>query len=211
MKESLARAEPGLSRSEVRRRAFLDAAAEVLFEQGFEAASVNEVVRRAGGSLATLYAQFGNKEGLFLAALEDRVRAVAETIDVAAVADLPVAAGLQVIGERYLEALLRPNGVALFRILVAEARKSPELTRSFMAAGPTPVRAAVAAYLAERNAAEETAVADPLRAAGAFLDMVGASPRMQALFEPEFVMDDGGRAAHVKAAVTLFLSGALRR
>ena len=39
-----------------RRHAFLLAAREVFLEQGYEEASVNDVVRRAGGSLATLYA-----------------------------------------------------------------------------------------------------------------------------------------------------------
>ena len=50
----------------------LQAAREVFLEQGYEAASVNDVVRRAGGSLATLYAQFGNKEGLFQAVTQDQ-------------------------------------------------------------------------------------------------------------------------------------------
>ena len=56
-----------LDRGVARKQAFLQAAREVFLEHGYEAASVNEVVRRAGGSLATLYSQYGSKEGLFLA------------------------------------------------------------------------------------------------------------------------------------------------
>jgi len=52
-------------RGAARRQAMLDAACEVFLEHGFEGASVADVVRRSGGSLATLYASFGSKEGLF--------------------------------------------------------------------------------------------------------------------------------------------------
>ena len=48
------------------RREQLIAVAEQLFLQhGFANTSVNAIVREAGGSLATLYAEFGSKESLF--------------------------------------------------------------------------------------------------------------------------------------------------
>ncbi|MBS0385347.1 MAG: helix-turn-helix transcriptional regulator, partial [Proteobacteria bacterium] len=47
-----------MDRGVARRHAFLLSAREVFLEQGYEQASVNDVVRRAGGSFATLYAQF---------------------------------------------------------------------------------------------------------------------------------------------------------
>src|SRR5262245_3793367 len=53
------------SRGEARRQAMLQAAGELFLEHGFEGTSVSDVVKRSGGSLATLYAWFGSKEGLF--------------------------------------------------------------------------------------------------------------------------------------------------
>lgn len=65
-------------RGVARRQGFLRAARAVFLEQGYEAASVNDVVCVAGGSLATLYAQFASKENLFLAVCEEqREQAVA--------------------------------------------------------------------------------------------------------------------------------------
>ena len=53
------------------RREQLIAVAEQLFLQhGFANTSVNAIVREAGGSLATLYAEFGSKEALFESVLE---------------------------------------------------------------------------------------------------------------------------------------------
>src|SRR5262249_51109713 len=55
------------------RREQLIAVAEHLFLQhGFANTSVNAIVREAGGSLATLYAEFGSKESLFESVLSER-------------------------------------------------------------------------------------------------------------------------------------------
>jgi AcrR family transcriptional regulator len=58
----------GASRPEL-----IKAAAEVFAERGYEAASVDEVIRRAGLSKGTLYFNFSSKEDLFLAVVEDRI------------------------------------------------------------------------------------------------------------------------------------------
>jgi AcrR family transcriptional regulator len=48
-------------------RALLDAAREVFTEQGFDHASIAEVVRRADSSVGSLYHHFGGKSELFIA------------------------------------------------------------------------------------------------------------------------------------------------
>ena len=52
------------TRVEVRER-ILDAASKVFAAEGFAGATIDAVVERAGGSKATVYGLFGNKEGLF--------------------------------------------------------------------------------------------------------------------------------------------------
>src|SRR3546814_352091 len=60
-------------RLDSRRLAILDAAEQLFLEKGFERAKLSEVIRRSGGSLATLYALFGNKEGLVGAVVQRRL------------------------------------------------------------------------------------------------------------------------------------------
>jgi AcrR family transcriptional regulator len=60
--------ESGSSRKEL-----IDAAADVFTERGLEAASVEEVIRRAGLSKGTFYFNFTGKDDLFLAVVEDRL------------------------------------------------------------------------------------------------------------------------------------------
>src|SRR3546814_11345443 len=52
---------------ERRQSAILDAAESLFLEQGYERTSLAEIVKRSGGSLATLYELFGNKQGLLRA------------------------------------------------------------------------------------------------------------------------------------------------
>lgn len=62
-------------RTEARRRAILDAARDVFEARGFERASMQMISERLGGSKATLYGYFPSKEELFLAVIEEDIKA----------------------------------------------------------------------------------------------------------------------------------------
>jgi AcrR family transcriptional regulator len=84
-----AQRDPGESRREL-----IDAAVEVFAERGYQAASVEDVVRRSGLSKGTFYFNFAGKEALFAAVVHDRLDAPArELIGVTAEApgDVPTA------------------------------------------------------------------------------------------------------------------------
>ena len=55
---------------EERRRQLLDAALEVLAEEGFDALTVEAVARRAGLTRPVIYDQFGDLDGLLLALVD---------------------------------------------------------------------------------------------------------------------------------------------
>ncbi|WP_104160352.1 TetR/AcrR family transcriptional regulator [Arthrobacter sp. ZGTC212] len=55
------------------RERLLDAADDLAFTQGVAATPVDEILRRANVAPATLYAHFGNKEGLIVSALQRRL------------------------------------------------------------------------------------------------------------------------------------------
>ncbi len=53
------------AKSEAKRQAIMDVAAQVFREAGFERASMAEICQRVGGSKATIYNYFPSKENLF--------------------------------------------------------------------------------------------------------------------------------------------------
>src|SRR6267142_1935812 len=62
------------------RERLLDAANELFYEDGVHTVGVDRVVERAGVAKATLYTQFGNKDGLVRAYLVARDEAIRERI-----------------------------------------------------------------------------------------------------------------------------------
>ncbi len=195
------------NRAEMRRRAFLDAAREVFLEQGFEAANMAEIVKRAGGSLSTLYSQFGDKQGIFLAMLEARMHEITSALEVELKAHTPVREGLTRIGEQFAGKLVQPQSLELYRLVVGMARKFPDIAQRFMALGPNKVRAGLAAYLEDRAIAGEIESGDYEQLASLFLDMVRSGLQTRALLDESFRPAPADVNLTVKRAVTVFLSG----
>ena len=72
------------------RERLLNAADELMFVDGVVLTPVDDILRRAGASPATLYSNFGNKDGLIAAALERRLEDWTDAWDAAiAAADSP--------------------------------------------------------------------------------------------------------------------------
>lgn len=62
---------PRTERGRRTRRALLDAAAAEFGEQGFHAASISAITRRAGAALGTFYTYFDSKDAIFRALVSD--------------------------------------------------------------------------------------------------------------------------------------------
>jgi AcrR family transcriptional regulator len=195
-------------RGVARRQAFLHAAREVFLEQGYEAASVNDVVRRAGGSLATLYAQFGNKEGLFFAVTQDQHERFMRAMTPESVDHLPLEQGLQSIGECFVRALLTRDNLAFFRIIIGEARKFPEQMRRYISTGGADkVIAVLANYLRAHGVMRD----DPETGASCLIELWRSRHHYRALADDAYQVTDKEIAQHVARAIRLFLDGAQAR
>jgi AcrR family transcriptional regulator len=200
-----------LDRGVARKQAFLQAAREVFLEHGYEAASVNEVVRRAGGSLATLYSQYGSKEGLFLAVAADQQDRFLEALLPVNYRNLPLREGLTTFANKFLYAVLHPDNVAFFRIAVGEGRKYPQLLRRYLSSNIEKLRITLSEYLKERPDENGARIALPEISASHFFDLVRSNLHYRAMCNPDFIFSAEDRDAHVKEAVEFFLHGALER
>lgn len=124
------------SNRDLRRERILQVAREVFFEEGYASASMSTIAARLGGSKGTLYNYFRSKEELFEAHIQDGCAKIAA--DAFNLPDQPteVAPVLQRLGERYLSHVFSDWAIRTFQMLVAEARRSPELSRIFYETGP---------------------------------------------------------------------------
>lgn len=114
----------------------LDAATEVFLIHGFSAASTDMIQQKAGVSKATVYSRYPNKEALFAAVIDSACHRLMACIEDQISAEFPLQESLPRFGRLYLEMLLSMEGLALFRLVVAEAIRFPYLAEQFYQAGP---------------------------------------------------------------------------
>ena len=204
-------AAPRTPRGEARRSALLEAARDVFLEQGYEGTSIEEIVRRVGGSKASLYSYFGSKEGLFWEVALMLTEEFVQELAVPTQANPELEQTLNALGMRFLRGFLDPAGCRLLRTLIAESQRFPELAQQYFERGPMRVRRALGDYLRLQRDAGRIDCADPDMAASQFLELVKGPPHARMMlsvppFNPEFDPEQ-----HVAGAVRLFLYGCARR
>jgi len=125
----------------------LDGARTVFMRDGFEGASVDDIVREAGVSKATLYSYFPDKRLLFIevAKIECAAQSDAAIAQVEASGDLREA--LTQAATRMGGFFMSDVGMQVYRIVVAESQRFPEIGREFYETGPARVREILKAFL----------------------------------------------------------------
>jgi AcrR family transcriptional regulator len=187
----------------------LEAATEVFLEKGFEAASLGDVIARSGGSRATLYAQFGNKEGLFAAIIASFCERI--VVPLAMVRGGGVSETLAAFAQSYMELLMEPRSLGLYRIVTAEGARFPALASQVFRSGPEAAAASLAAYFRAETRAGRLSIQDPEAAARQFLEMVKGDWHTRALFGLKPAPNRQAIRRGVRSAVSLFLEGASPR
>ena len=160
----------------------LDAAAELFFQRGFGATSIEAVARNARISKRTFYHRFEDKTALFGAVLHrimERLRPPASTPLVAG-ADLREI--LRRLAGLILQAALTPQALALHRLIVGESARFPQLASTVTSEGATQEGVALIGGLLEHETrAGRLTLDDPLLAAEQFLHAVLSLPQRRAL------------------------------
>ena len=111
--------------------AILEAARHVFLEQGYGDASMDAIARRADVSKATLYAYFAGKEKLFAAIVAVECQRLSLQMDLAGTEGLDLDQALHQIGRSFLGLVTSTQGLGIYRIVVAEVARFPELGRIF--------------------------------------------------------------------------------
>ena len=154
-----------------KRRAILDAATRAFFDHGFAATAIEQVAIDAGVSKVTIYNQFGDKRGLFTAAVERECERMGALFRIEPMPHLSLRARLEAIGAAMVVFLSRPEMVQFERRIAAETEIDPMIGDVFLEAGPRRMLRAFAALLRMLDANGEIAVVEPEFAAEQFIAM----------------------------------------
>jgi len=160
---------PGLS--DPRRTEILKAATELFLDRGYAATSIDAVIEQVGGSKRTLYAMFGSKERLFEEVIRANTAQMFDTPffgeDTGSLHDT-----LEGFAIRLLTLFTETRTIGIYRVVVSESARFPNLAESFREQGPLRGRRWLARVLEGAAARGEIELADPDLATGMFLGLV---------------------------------------
>ncbi|MBV9859419.1 MAG: TetR/AcrR family transcriptional regulator [Alphaproteobacteria bacterium] len=184
----------------------LDVATVLFLGHGFGATSIEAVARRAGISKRTFYHRFRGKEMLFEAVVRRLIERWLPPFDGALLDSPTLAEALQRSAEYILRIALMPEALALHRIIIAEARRFPNLARIMHELGAATGIERIAHDLERRIAAGELGPIDARFAAEQFILMVVTGPQRRALGLGT-PMRRGELAEWIGNTIALFLEG----
>ena len=194
-----------------KRQQILDGAKQCFLAQGFDGASMNDIVKAAGVSKGTVYAYFPSKEKLFEALIFRDRRNQAEQIVVIDDDSLPVEVVLGQLARRLGNLNNNSETIAYLRLVIAAADKFPDIGRAFYEAGPAYGIAKIANYM-QRKMNDGTLVkADARLAAMQFVELVQCGLIKPRLFASEAMSGNYSQDVVAEAGIALFLRGMAAR
>jgi TetR/AcrR family transcriptional repressor of mexJK operon len=150
IKKTMATAEDSglLTQADGKVRAVLDAARTLFFDLGYDQTSMDRVAQVASVSKATVYSHFNSKEQLLLALVRHEMEMfLPKPLAIPASQSLGVEASLRRIAERFISLFLTDSGLALYRLVMTEAFRFPEIGRAFNEWGPKRMHNDVVSFL----------------------------------------------------------------
>ena len=193
---------PGRPVDAAKQRAILAAAVASFFEHGFAATSIEQVASDAGVSKVTIYNQFGDKHGLFTAAVEAECERMRGHFEIETMEGASLRDRLTAIGEAMSAFLSRPEMVQFERRIAAETEREPTLGLAFLTSGPHRMKEAFAALLTAMHEAGEVLIDDPDLAAEQFAAMCKGMGDLERRFG--MPKDDKRDAERIEGAVKVF-------
>jgi AcrR family transcriptional regulator len=195
---------------EAERCSLLREAAETVFlRDGYAAAHMDDVAQLAGMSKRTLYQHFPSKAALFEAVMQDCLCPI--IMDAALENEPDLATALRGMLVSLTRHLFQPRQVAIFRLIIGEVKRSPELADAFHQAGPAKGATALERRLAAEMAEGRLAITDPQESARMLFGMALGAAHMFLLLGLQGPPVDAELERRVDGAVRIFLDGARHR
>jgi AcrR family transcriptional regulator len=186
-------------------RRILAAARTLFLNLGYGETSMDAIARRAAVSKATLYSHFDGKDALFAALIMMECRHLSNQIDRRALDDPDIRHTLLRLAHDFNNLLCTGDGLTMYRIVVAEAPRFPELGRVFYDSGPTIMIDRIANVLRRATDRGLLKVHDPRIAAIQFISLIRGELHLTRVLGLKKASKNP--ANYIEASVDLFLAG----
>lgn len=186
-----------------KRDSIIESALSAFLEYGYAGTTMDEVVRRAGGSKASIYKHFKNKEELFATVVDQLVRhRFTDELD----PDDPPEMALLKYAEARLKVVFTKKHIALRRLVIGEGARLPKIARMYYEHGPALSNKQLERYLLTENSRGSLKIDDPQGAASMFTGMLIHFMYLRTLFMISAVPTSAQLKEHAQKTVDTFLA-----
>jgi len=182
----------------------LNAAQKLFFQYGFDETSLEMIINEAGGSRRSIYNEFGNKKGLLLAVVQRQVNLQAQTLTLIN-RDLSPENTLNDVCFKFVQGMLSVTIRSLYRIVVQQAVKLPELGEMIYQKGPMMAVLPLVDYLNYLVELKVLQIEDSHFSAQMLLEMAKGPLHTRTLLLPHEEISDEEIKQQVHKAIAIFL------
>jgi len=151
-----------------RRRTILAVAAQSFLENGYDGTTMSGISAMLGGSKGTLWNHFSSKEELFETFLDEATAVFKQELMTILEPSRDLRPALETFTQRFIQKISLPDSIKLYRLVVGESGRSPEVGSIFYARAPGAVESILARFLEDHMKAGRLREDDPI-AAGRFI------------------------------------------
>jgi len=182
----------------------LDAAQNLFYNLGFDETSLAMIIKEAGGSRRSIYNEFGNKHGLLMAVIQRQVKTQSEILT-SINRDLEAKEALNQVCFKFVVGMLSPELMSLFRLVVQQVVKFPELGEMIYKNGPMTGILPLVDYLTWLNEQNILKIENCHFSAQMLIEMAKGPLHTRSLLLPDKKASDEEITYQVTKAVSLFL------
>ena len=151
----------------------LGAAFEAFTREGYAGTSTLDIAKRAKVSKRDLYANFGSKHAVLVACIKRRAERMQRLPDLPAPRDRQMlATTLTAFATNFVRETSDASVIAVFRLAIAEASRSPEIAQALDAAGRSGARHALAKVLSTAQSGGLLGPGDPTEMATQYFGLL---------------------------------------
>ena len=188
-------------------RLIVDAAGQEFRAGGYAGTGMSAIAAHAGVSTKTLYRLVPTKAELFRLVIRGRAGQFILAADQLDDAAEDLAAGLERLLTAYANLALDPEVIAVYRLVIGECGRFPELGQTFFESAVRPTSRVIADWLARQCRRGSILLEDPEQAADMLRGMMVMEPQRAALLAQAPPPGASAIAARAKACAKVFLEG----
>jgi AcrR family transcriptional regulator len=205
------RGRPQIRSDEETRELLVQAAAEAFSASGYAGTCMGTVAQTAGISTKTMYRLIPTKAELFTAVIGRQISQFMLTTDDSALAELPLEAALEQILVAYGTLTLNEETIALFRLVIGESERFPEVAAVFYETAITRVGTTIEDWLRRQAKLGRIDVEDPAVATSMLRGMLIMDVQRGAMLGQRPAPDAQEIAERARACAKVFLDGCRTR